>query len=120
MRERRIKALPVLDPARRLAGIVTMADFMRLADADRHDRLGRRLRRLLRASGLTHSERPEVVGQIMTRQVRVASAEQLLADLLPVFVDDGHHHIPVVDGERRLVGMITQTDLVRALYRAAV
>jgi CBS domain-containing membrane protein len=32
MRERRIKALPVVDRANRIVGIVTMADFMRHAD----------------------------------------------------------------------------------------
>jgi CBS domain-containing membrane protein len=118
MRERRVKALPVVDRAQRITGIVTTADFMRIADMDRHEGLGERLRQILRASGLTHSDRPEVVGQIMTRQVRVASEDRLLADLVPVFADDGHHHIPVIDGEQRLAGMITQTDLVRALYRS--
>jgi CBS domain-containing membrane protein len=90
---------------------------MRIADLEQHDGLGRRLRQVLRASGETHSERPEVVGQIMTRQVRVASEDRLLGDLVPVFSEGGHHHIPVIDAEQRLAGMITQTDLVRALYR---
>ena len=93
-------------------------DFMRIAAPGRHEGVGERLRELLRASGVTHSERPEVVGQIMARQARVASEDRLLADLVPVFADDGHHHIPVIDGEQRLAGMITQTDLVRALYRS--
>ncbi|WP_425355198.1 HPP family protein [Ramlibacter agri] len=119
MRERRIKALPVVDRAGHIAGIVTPADFMRLADLDQHEGLRDRLRQLLRATGLTHTERPEVVGQIMARNVRVASADRPLADLVPVFSEDGHHHIPIIDGKQRLVGMITQTDLVRALYRSA-
>ncbi|AEG93783.1 HPP family protein [Ramlibacter tataouinensis] len=118
MRQRRIKALPVVDPTRRIVGIVTLADFMRHADLDRHEGLGERLRALLRASGLTHSGRPEVVGQIMTRQVRVASQDRLLSELIPLFSEGGHHHIPIIDGEQRLAGIITQTDLVRALYRA--
>ncbi|MEJ5991160.1 HPP family protein [Ramlibacter sp. PS3R-8] len=119
MRARRVKALPVVDRAMRITGIVTTADFMRIAEFDRPEGMGERLRQVLRASGLSHSERPEVVGQIMTRQVRVASEDRLLADLVPVFSEDGHHHIPVIDAEQRLTGMITQTDLVRALYRAA-
>jgi CBS domain-containing membrane protein len=118
MRQRRIKALPVLDRARRIVGIVTMADFMRHADLDRHEGLGERLRSMVRPSGATHSDRPEVVGQIMTRQVRVASADRPVNELVPVFSEGGHHHIPVIDGEARLVGVITQTDLFRALYRA--
>lgn len=118
MRQRRIKALPVVDRARRICGIVTTADFMRLADPGRHEGLGARMKAMLQPSGSTHGDRPEVVGQIMTRAVRVASEDRLLADLVPVFADDGHHHIPIVDAEQRLRGMITQTDLVRGLYRA--
>ncbi|MDB5861275.1 MAG: putative rane protein, partial [Ramlibacter sp.] len=118
MRQRQVKALPVVDRASRIAGIVTTADFMRLADLDRHEGLGERLRAMLRASGITHTDKPEVVGQIMTRQVRVASADRPLADLIPAFSEGGHHHVPIIDAEGRLVGIITMSDLVRALYRA--
>jgi CBS domain-containing membrane protein len=118
MRSRRIKALPVIDRARRVVGIVTVADFMRNVDRDQHEGLTARLRALLRPSGTTHSERPEVVGQIMTRQVRVASAERYLLELLPLFSEHGHHHIPIIDAEHRLVGILTQSDMVGALHRA--
>ncbi|WP_287065569.1 HPP family protein [Ramlibacter sp.] len=118
MHARRIKALPVLDRAQRICGIVTTADFMRLDSGSGVTDLQARLRAALKPSGSTHSERPEVVGQIMTRSVRVASGDSLLADLIPVFAHDGHHHIPVIDGQQRLVGMITQSDVVRALYHA--
>ena len=119
MREHRIKALPIIDRARRIVGIVTMADFMRHAGVEQRDGLGARLRALVRSSGAVHSERPEVVGQIMTREVRVASADRRVSELVPVFSEDGHHHIPVIDAERRLVGILTQSDFVKALYRAA-
>ncbi len=119
MHSQRIKALPIIDRSRRIVGIVTRADFMRLAGPEQHDGLGARLKALVRPSGTLHSERPEVVGQIMTREVRVASADRRVSDLVPVFTEDGHHHIPVIDAERRLVGMLTQSDFVKALYRAA-
>jgi len=119
MRQRRIKALPVVDRAQRILGIVTVADFMRHADLDRHEGIGERLRTLMRRLGTTHSDRPEVVGQIMTRQVRVASADRTLVDLVPLFSEGGHHHIPIINSEQRLVGMITQSDLVGALFSAA-
>ena len=117
LREHRIKALPVIDRARRVVGIVTLADFMRRAELSRHDGWRERLHGLLRGSGTTHSEQPEVVGQIMSRQVRVASADRPLSELVPLFADTGHHHIPVIDAEQRLVGVLTQSDLVRALVR---
>lgn len=118
MQQRRIKALPVTDRAQRVVGIVTIADFMRAADIGQHHRLGERLRAFVRRSGLSHGSKPEVVGQIMTRQVRVATDSRSVMALVPLFSEGGHHHIPIIDADKRLVGIITQSDLVRALYRA--
>jgi len=39
---------------------------------------------------------------------------------LPILAEAGHHHIPIIDAERRLAGIITQTDVVRSLYRSVV
>jgi CBS domain-containing membrane protein len=118
MQARRIKALPVTDRTRRVVGIVTQADFFRHIDLDHHDGLAGRLRDFIRATRTVVSSKPEVVGQIMTRQVRVASEDRPMVELVPLFSEGGHHHIPIIDGERRLTGMITQSDFVRALYRA--
>lgn len=117
LRQHRVKALPVVDRARRIVGIVTQADFMREAGVDPRPHWAPRLREWLRPSPTCHSEKAEAVGQIMTRQVRVVSADRPIGDLLPVFASTGHHHVPVLDAERRLVGIITQSDVVRALAR---
>lgn len=118
MRGKHIKALPVIDRARRIVGIVTIADFMRHARLDEPQSLGERVREFVRRSGAVHSDRPEVVGQIMTREVRVARERAHLAELVPLFSMGGHHHLPIIDEDKRLVGMITESDLVRALYRS--
>ncbi|WP_375184573.1 HPP family protein [Aquabacterium sp.] len=119
-----IKALPVVDRYQHLVGIVTRADFMRHAQ-DGAQRTGNevramaeRLRALLRPTPGTDSDKAEVVGQIMTRQVRVASADRALIDLLPLFTEGGHHHIPIVSEDRKLVGILTQSDFLRAWSRA--
>ena len=119
LRERRIKALPVVDRAFRIAGIVTLADFMRAAELDVYEGFDRKLRKLIRSTRSSYSDKPEVVGQIMTRNVRVAGMHRHLADLLPLFASTGHHHIPIIGDGERLVGIITQSDLVAALGRAA-
>lgn len=118
MRKYQVKALPVVDRARRVVGIVTVADFLRYARLDDHNGLAARLHSMLRPSKLLHGDRPEVVGQIMTRQVRVASAQRHAVELLPLFSEAGHHHLPIIDQEKRLVGILTQSDLVRALSNA--
>jgi CBS domain-containing membrane protein len=38
-------------------------------------------------------------------------------DLVPLMANSGFHHIPIVDAEDRFVGIITQSDLVAALYQ---
>ena len=119
LRERRVKALPVVDRAFRIAGIVTLADFMRAAELDVYEGFDHKLRKLIRSTRSSYSDKPEVVGQIMTRNVRVAGEQRHLADLLPLFGGTGHHHIPIIGDGERLVGIITQSDLVAALGRAA-
>jgi CBS domain-containing membrane protein len=94
----RIKALPVVDARDGIVGIVTPADFLR--------------------SPRDGTPKPMVVGDIMTRQVRVASVYRHLVELIPLFGSTGHHHIPIVDGQERLVGIVTQSDVVAALVRA--
>ena len=118
MHEHKISALPVIDRTRRLVGIVTLADFMRHAEVDSHDGIGHRLQNLIRKSGLTHTEKPEVVGQVMTRRVRVVSQDRQLVELVPMFSHGGNHQVPVIDDEKRLTGLITQTDLINSLYGA--
>ncbi|CAM3479374.1 HPP family protein [Polaromonas hydrogenivorans] len=119
LRERRIKALPVVDRTFRIAGIITLADFMRAAELDVYEGFDDKLRKLVRTTRSSYSSKPEVVGQIMTRNVRVAGEQRRLVELLPLFGSSGHHHIPIIGEGQRLVGMITQSDLVAALGRAA-
>jgi CBS domain-containing membrane protein len=100
MRSREIKALPVVDGADRIVGIVTRADLLGGPEG----------------AGAP----PRRVGQIMTRSVRVAGVNSRVIELLQLFSEGGHHHIPIVDDDEHLVGIITQSDLVRALHRAVL
>lgn len=116
MRERHIKALPVIGPARQLIGIVTTGDFLAHAARDVFPGLAERVRKLVTPTAAIRTEKPEVVGEIMTRRVRVVSADRPLSDLLPLLAEGGHHHVPIVDAASKLLGIVTQTDLIRALH----
>lgn len=111
MRAERIKALPVVDGQGRVSGIVTVADFMRSANLEVHEGLGHRLRALVAG----RSGQPSAVKDIMSHNVQVARDVQHAMELVPLFSSGGHHHIPIVDVHDRLVGVITQTDLIRTL-----
>lgn len=114
--KRGIKALPVVDRSRRVVGILTQADFLKHAGIQKHETLSRRFRAFVRRVRTLHADKPDVVGQIMTRRVMIASAHKSVIDLVPLFADSGHRHIPIVDAELRLVGIVTQSDLILALY----
>ena len=115
MQRMQIKALPVVDQNRQVTGILTQGDVLRHAG---HDIRVSELKRPPTGENAPVGFADGVsVGQAMTRQVRVASASSQALDLLPLFSAQGHHHLPVIDTDKRLVGILTQTDLVRALGR---
>jgi len=119
LQSRHVKALPVIDRVRRVVGIVTQADFARQASPD-GAALNERIQALLKPSGRTHDLKPEVVGQIMSTDVRTVTLEQRVSELVPLYAETGHHHLPVIDGERRLAGIVTQSDVIRALNQAVM
>ncbi|MFM4650336.1 HPP family protein [Aeromonas bivalvium] len=100
-----IKALPVVDGAGELAGIITLHDL--LVDAALAEP---------RAAGALASL---TVADLMTREVQTARRYQPLYDLVAAFSDGGLHHMPVVEGTQ-LVGIITQSDMVAALFNLAL
>lgn len=116
MQAQRFTAMPVLNRARRVIGIVTQQDFLRHAGLDDHQGLGRRLRHFLQPSGSSHSEKAEVIGQIMTNGPVTVRLDTPVVDLVPLMADAGPHHVLVVDEDARFMGIVTQSDLVAALY----
>jgi CBS domain-containing membrane protein len=117
LRRHKIKALPVVDSFRRLIGIVTVADFLRQLDDTTAAGLANQLQGLLRRTPGDMSEKAEVIGQIMTAKVYSATVATPVAELVHQLSDHGLHHIPVLDEKKKLVGMVTQSDLIAALYR---
>jgi CBS domain-containing membrane protein len=120
LRFHKIAAIPVVDPFRRVIGLVTLVDFLKRANLKTYETLEERLLRFIRRTpGLT-SEKPEVVGQVMTTPVVTVPEDMHIGDLVPLLSDRGLHHVPVVDRAGQLVGMVTQSDLIAALYTADV
>ncbi|HSY29472.1 MAG TPA: CBS domain-containing protein, partial [Burkholderiaceae bacterium] len=117
LHKHKVVALPVLDRVRRIVGIVTLLDFIRHAELDTYEGFDFKLRQFLRPLLKSHSEKPEVVGQIMTRKVHSATDSMHIVELVPLLSEYGLHHIPIVDHEKRLVGIVTNSDLVAGLYR---
>ena len=115
LRKRHVKALPVIDGARRVLGIITLEDFLKSAAVDFHQTFGQRIRGFMRTAVPGLNSLPNAVGQVMSKPVRVISEDRNMLDLAEIFCGDGLHHIPVINDNRQLVGMITQSDFVKAI-----
>ena len=117
MRKHQIKALPVTDRAMRVIGIVTRVDFMKHANLDTMATFETKFKGFIKRTQGAYSAKPEVAGQIMSSPVVTADDTMHIVELIPLMSQHKtHHHIPVVDADRKLVGIVTQSDLISALY----
>lgn len=84
-----IRTLPVVDADARLVGAVGLRELTKAIDT---------------------------VKSVMSK-AGTASPETPAMSLLPVLTDGRSHAVVIVDGERRILGLITQTDLLAAAAR---
>ena len=116
LRFHRIKAIPVVDAFSRVVGIVTLVDFLKRANLKTYETFEDKLIKFIRRTPGDKAEKPEVIGQIMAFPVTTVRTDTHVVDLIPLLSDKGLHHVPVVDVNGRLAGMVTQSDLIAALY----
>lgn len=116
LRFHKIHAIPVIDRARRVIGIISLVDFLKRANLNTYETFEDKLIKFIRRTPDITSEKPEVVGQIMASPAITAQENMHIIELVPMLSNLGLHHIPIVNDERRLVGMVTQSDLIAALY----
>jgi CBS domain-containing membrane protein len=102
-----LKALPVLDDKQRLVGILTLSDLLGHAAGTAPRTLAERF--------LARREAP--VSRLMTRLVRCVTVHTPVVELVSLLSDQGLHCLPVLDDGGRLVGIVSQSDLIAALYR---
>ena len=104
----RLRVLSVLDAERQLVGIVSLTDLANFVGRSGSFRL-------LRRGGGDKSP----LSDVMTSPVIAVSPQLPISELTPMLSSQGLHCLPVVD-EEKLVGMVTQTDLIAALQRSMV
>lgn len=119
--EHRISGMPVVDDNDRVIGVLSETDLMaRQAQAPDPYRARRRLpvvaltraarRRAAKAEART-------AGRLMTVPPVTVRAEDTVAEAARTMAEQGVERLPVVDGEDRLVGIVTRRDLLRVFLR---
>lgn len=104
MRARRVHRLPVVD-CNKLVGIITLGDVRNAFPSD--------------APSLVHEHSPRTLDQvraaeIMRTEVITIQASALVTRAVDLMLQHKISGLPVMDGQR-LVGMITKSDICRAL-----
>ena len=113
---KKLKAIPVVDSANRVIGIITWHDFFKYINLDAYDSLQDQFRRFIRRTAKIETNKPEAVGHIMTQPVITLHETTHIAELIPLMSLHGHRQIPIINEQHRLVGMVYQANLVAALY----
>jgi CBS domain-containing protein len=96
MLEEGIGSVIAVDDDGHLAGILTTTDFVRIV-AERKPK----------------DETP--VSAYMTTDVVTAGAQDSIRDVADEMMEHGFHHMPVVDPEEGVIGIVTTTDLAAYL-----
>ena len=117
LRKHKVEMLPVIDQVKRVIGSVSLADYFRWADMKGYDRPFQRLDDSVTGEG---AEDTPTISDIMARPVVTVKHSDLIASLVPLLSDKGMHHVPVVDDDQKLVGIVAQSDLIAALYSRSV
>lgn len=116
MQSEKLKAMPVIDRAKRVIGIVTWNDFFKFINVGPNETFSEKFRAFIRRTPNVTTDKPESVGHIMTRAVSVLPESTHIADLISLMSNQGYRQIPIVNNENRLVGMVYQANLIAALY----
>jgi len=95
---RRISGAPVVDDERRLVGVLSEKDCLRVLTAEAYD--GR---------PLGH------VADYMTRKPHAIAPDAGLIDIVGRFLASAYRRLPVVDSERRLLGQVSRRDALTAI-----
>lgn len=112
LRSRRLPALVVVDSLWRVEGLLTIEHFVHATRATSPAGLRDRLVMLLRH----HMGRDHAVASIMGDAPVAIGPDTHIASLVPLLAGRVHF-VPVVDAGRRLLGVVTQSDLIAALYQ---
>ena len=122
MLKHHISGLPVLNDSGRVIGMVSQADFLRRGEIGTQRQRIRWLDLLMGVGKVAQDfvrERGRKVGEIMTQDEVYSAAEDMpLDELVRLMERHDVKRLPVVRGDA-LVGIVTRTDLLRAVANLA-
>jgi len=124
MLENHVSALPVVDRHDRCVGVISATDLLQLAQ-----QLGGELDALYQAEGLSREllERQleqtgfssQVVQEVMTHKAVTINPESSLVAAATAMIQNRVHRLAVTDSHEKLLGIVSTTDIIRALAESS-
>ena len=118
MDSERFSVLPVVDAAGKTVGILSASDLIEIvhevqADLSALHFVSGKTREFL-IQLLVEQGDDTLVSDVMTAPVDVIHENENLVVSARRIIENGYHHLPVVDSDVRPIGMLSATDFVRA------
>lgn len=110
MNKHGIRGVPITDQDGKVAGMVTIVDFLNAVDWRICESIIQRMKHLFRRKS------PPTVKRIMSTPVISARVDTPLTDAFLIFSEHGINHLPVTDTDGRLIGIVTRLDLLSTFY----
>ena len=95
MKKERIRNLPVVDEHNKLVGLITLREIV---------------------DALANNGRKQTIGDIMIREVKAIGPDTPLKGAIEVMIVNKFGSMPIVDSNRKLLGMVSEFDLLKKLY----
>ena len=95
MEKERVRNLPVVDKDNKLIGLITLREII---------------------EGFAQKTEKALVKDVMVKEVKAIEPETPLKGAIQVMLVNKFGCLPVVDNNKKLIGILTETDLLKTLY----
>ena len=113
MNEKKVTRLPVIDDVGRLLGIISRLDILNVLAA------GYLPQQVSRSPADGQTPEPETVAKVMDRAVPTVGPDTMLSEVLSKMSSTRAKRVVVIDATRRVVGIISDSDLLARMSPAA-
>lgn len=115
----RIHAFPVIDRAEFVLGVISMDDFLNQIKVKSNSSIISQLSDFVLKTNSSYTDKPEYAGHLMSKPAITIEDDKHILDLFEIFYSHNIHHLPVVDNNNKLCGIITPKDLLLAFQNSS-
>jgi CBS-domain-containing membrane protein len=117
--DNKISGMPVIDGEQRVIGVISEADILLLAGIKKNHTFRDIVRTLLGETGWTKTTGDNRVQDVMSAPALTVGPGEDIRNAATILDARRIKRLPVVDAERKLIGLISRADIVRTIGKEA-